>query len=374
MVCRTVTEPEKLESKPMNKPMNRFLVSSIASVALLLAACTSSATDPDRAETRALPTRAPNMTSDDPVADVVDQVLPSVVNVKRDGGEGTGFIVREDGIIVTNFHVVERASELTVFTSDEDPEQFDARVIGGDIQADLAVLDVDAEGLPAVPLGDSDELRLGEQVVALGYALGLEGGPSVTSGIVSSLSRRITVPDQGCTECPNGQRVYTDVIQTDAAINPGNSGGPLVDMAGNVIGINSAGTSSAENIGFAIQINSVTPTITQAAEEPGEPVAFMGIGSTDASDPNFRFQYGTPVEEGAGIVNVVPGGPADEAGVELGDVVVSFSGESIPDSETLGEVIRSHDPGDTVEVEVVRATGERVTLTVILGVNPAAIA
>jgi S1-C subfamily serine protease len=145
-------------------------------------------------------------------------------------------------------------------------------------------------------------------------------------------------------------------------------------MAGNVIGINSAGTSSAENIGFAIQINSVTPTITQAAEEPGEPVAFMGIGSTDASDPNFRFQYGTPVEEGAGIVNVVPGGPADEAGVELGDVVVSFSGESIPDSETLGEVIRSHDPGDTVEVEVVRATGERVTLTVILGVNPAAIA
>jgi hypothetical protein len=94
-------------------------------------------------------------------------------------------------------HVVENASELTVFTSDEEPEQFDARVIGGDIQADLAVLDVDAEGLPAIPLGDSDALRLGEQVVALGYALGLEGGPSVTSGIVSSLTRRITVPDPG---------------------------------------------------------------------------------------------------------------------------------------------------------------------------------
>jgi S1-C subfamily serine protease len=358
----------------MNKPMNRFLVSSIASVALLLAACTSGTTDLDHAEPRALPTRAPIMTSDDPVADVVDQVLPSVVNVKRYGGGGTGFIVREDGIIVTNFHVVEGASELTVFTSDEDPEQFDARVIGGDIQADLAVLDVDAEGLPAVPLGDSDELRLGEQVVALGYALGLEGGPSVTSGIVSSLSRRITVPDQGCTECPNRQRVYTDVIQTDAAINPGNSGGPLVDMAGNVIGINSAGTSSAENIGFAIQINSVTPTITHAAEEPGEPVAFMGIGSTDASDPNFRFQYGTPVEEGAGIVSVVPGGPADEGGVEVGDVVVSFGGETVSDSDSLGEAIRSHEPGDTENVEVVRPTGEHVTLTVTLGVNPAAIA
>src|SRR5918996_1343543 len=253
--------------------MNRYLVSSISVIALALAACTSGTTDLDRAEPRALPTRAPILTSDDPVADVVDQVLPSV-----------------------------------------------------------------------------------------------------TSGIVSSLSRRITVPDRGCTECPNGQRVYTDVIQTDAAINPGNSGGPLVDMAGNVIGINSAGTSAAENIGFAIQINSVTPTITQAAEEPGEPVAFMGIGSTDASDPNFQFQFGTPVEEGAGIVNVVPGGPADQAGVELGDVVVSFSGESIPDSEALGEAIRSQEPGDTVEFEVVRATGERVTLSVELGVNPAAIA
>jgi S1-C subfamily serine protease len=354
--------------------MNRFLVSSIASAALVLAACTSGGTDLDRAEPRVLPTRTPIATGDDSVAEVVDLVLPSVVNVEADGGEGTGFIVREDGIIVTNFHVVERASELTVFTSDEEPQEFEARVIGGDIQADLAVLDVEAEGLPAIPLGDSDALRLGEQVVALGYALGLEGGPSVTSGIVSSLTRRITVPDPECTECPNGRRVYTDVIQTDAAINPGNSGGPLVDMAGNVVGINTAGTSAAENIGFAIQINSVAPTITQAAEEPGEPVAFMGIGSTDASDPNFQFQFGTPAEAGAAIVNVVPGGPADEAGVELGDVVVSFGGEEIADSEALGEAIRSHEPDDTVEFEVVRPSGERVTLTVTLGVNPAAIA
>jgi S1-C subfamily serine protease len=354
--------------------MRRCLVSSITAVALLLAACTSGTTDLDRAESRVLPTGTPIATGEDPVADVVDLVLPSVVNVEGDGGEGTGFVVREDGVIVTNFHVVEGASELTVFTSDEEPREFDARVIGGDIQADLAVLDVDAEGLPAVPLGDSDALRLGQQVVAIGYALGLEGGPSVTSGIVSSLTRRITVPDLGCPECPGGRRVYTDVIQTDAAINPGNSGGPLVDMAGNVVGINTAGTSTAENIGFAIQINSVAPTITQAAEEPGEPVAFMGIGSTDASDPNFQFQFATPVDAGAGIVNVVPGGPADEAGVELGDVVVSFDGEAIPDSEALGEAIRAHEPGDSVEFEVVRPSGERVTLSVRLGVNPAAIA
>jgi S1-C subfamily serine protease len=357
--------------------MDRILVAAVAAAGLVLAACTSGGTDVDVAEPRALPSSVPTVAGEDSVADVVETVLPAVVNVEGDGGEGTGFIVREDGIIVTNFHVVEGASRLTVFTSDEEPDEFEARVIGGDIQADLAVLDVDAEGLPTVPIGDSDALRLGQQVVAIGYALGLEGGPSVTSGIVSSLTRRITVPDPGCPveECgSDGARVYTDVIQTDAAINPGNSGGPLVDMAGNVVGINTAGSQGAENIGFAIQINSVSPTITQAAEEPGEPVAFMGIGSIDASDPEFQFTFGTAVDAGAGIVNVVPGGPADDAGLEEGDVVVSFGGEAILDSLALGEAIRSHEPGDIVRFDVVRPSGERETLTAVLGVNPAAIA
>jgi S1-C subfamily serine protease len=360
--------------------MKRFVVPTVAVLALVLAACTSGSTDLDRAEPRVQPSSAsgaPIVSGEDPIADVVDTVLPAVVNVEGDGGEGTGFIVREDGIIVTNFHVVEGASELTVFTSDEEPDEFDARVIGGDIQADLAVLDVDAEGLPTVRIGDSDGLRLGQQVVAIGYALGLEGGPSVTSGIVSSLTRRITVPDPGCPqeECGSDQtRVYTDVIQTDAAINPGNSGGPLVDMAGNVVGINTAGSQGAENIGFAIQINSVAPTITQAAEEPGEPVAFMGIQSMDASEPEFQFSFSTPADAGAGIVHVVPGGPADDAGVEVGDVIVSFGGGTTLDSAALGEAIRSHEPGESVRFDVVRSSGERVTLSVTLGVNPAAIA
>jgi serine protease Do len=361
----------------MNKPMNRFLVSSIASVALVLASCTSGNKDLDSAEPRSFPSATSKGSAETSVEAVVRDVLPSVVHVETDRGEGTGFIVREDGIVVTNFHVVEGASEITVLTSDEQPDEFDARTIGGDIQADLAVLDIDAEGLPAIPLGDSDQLDLGQPVVALGYALGLEGGPSVTSGIVSSLTRRITVEDPECPEEECGTdrtRVYTDIIQTDAAINPGNSGGPLVDMAGNVVGINTAGTSAAENIGFAIQINSVTPTITQTAEEPGEPVAFMGISSTDASDEEFQFTVGTSVEEGAGIISVVPSGPAEDAGLEEGDVIVSFDGETIPDAAALGEAIRSHEPGDTVEFEVVRPTGERETLSVELGVNPAAIA
>ena len=345
--------------------------------ALLIAGCTSDPAPRDPGEARSFPSAAPTAQAEaSSVEQVVERVLPAVVNVEADQGEGTGFIVRDDGIVVTNFHVVEGAAKITVFTSDEDPDEYDARVIGGDIQADLAVLDIDADGLPTIPLGDSDGLSLGQEVVALGYALGLEGGPSVTAGIVSSLSRRITVTDPGCpvSECGADQtRVYTDVIQTDAAINPGNSGGPLVDLAGNVVGINTAGTTAAENIGFAIQINSATPTIFLAAEEPGAPVPFMGIGTVDASDPDVQFDLNPPVDEGAVVLNVVSGGPAEEAGVEVGDVIVSFGGESTPTSEALGEAIRSHEPGDRVEFEVVRPDGERVTMAAVLGVNPAAI-
>jgi putative serine protease PepD len=356
--------------------MRRTVIALLAGSALVMSACTLGTIEPEtNAEPILFPSTAPSIaTGTESVADVVAQVLPAVVNVVSDGGEGTGFIVRSDGIIVTNFHVVEQATSWTVVTAGDDPQEYDARVIGGDVQADLAILDIDAQGLPTVPLGDSDQLRLGQRVVAIGYALGLAGGPSVTSGIVSSLTREITVSDPGCAQCENGQRVYTDVIQTDAAINPGNSGGPLVDLAGNVVGINSAGTTSAENIGFAIQINSAKPTIEQAAEAPNAPVAFMGIGTIDASDPEVQLQADPPVDEGAWIANVVSGGPADEAGVEVGDVVVGFDGEPIATADALGEAIRAHEPGDVVEVVLVRSTGERETLSVELGTNPLPVA
>jgi S1-C subfamily serine protease len=211
-------------------------------------------------------------------------------------------------------------------------------------------------------------------VVALGYALGLDGGPSVTAGIVSSLTRQIDVQDTGCPveECGTDQtRVYEHVIQTDAAINPGNSGGPLVNMAGQVVGINSAGANQAENIGFAIQIDSVKPTIFQAAENPDAPVAYMGIlGPVPVSDPQVQFQLDPPVEEGVVIQDVVPGGPADRAGIQPGDIVVEFDGESIATDDDLVSAIRSHDPGDEVEVEVVHEDGSRDVVTVTLGVNP----
>lgn len=360
--------------------MRRALLALGVVAALSFSACTTGTTTSNAGEPKAVfPSGQPTVaTGQGAVVRVVRNVLPAVVNVVAESsqgqGEGTGFVVRSDGIIVTNFHVVEGASKVTVLSSADEPVHYDARVIGGDEEADLAVLQVDATDLPTVAIGNSSDLQLGQQVVALGYALGLAGGPSVTTGVVSSLTRRITVEDSRCTECTNGQRVYTDVIQTDAAINPGNSGGPLLNMAGQVVGINTAGANQAENIGFAIQIDSVKPTIFQAAEHPSQPVAFVGISSADASDPSVQFEFDPQVNSGAVIVDVVSGGPAEQAGIQVGDVVVQFGGQAVDSAERLGELIREHRPGDEVEVGVVHSDGSRDTLTVTLGVNPVATA
>ena len=359
--------------------MRRALLALGVVAALALSACTTgTTTTTNKAQPRAVfpSSQATVATGQDAVVQVVDRVLPAVVNVVAETGsgegEGTGFVVRSDGIVVTNYHVVEGATKVTVLTSAQEPDRYAARVIGGDVEADLAVLKVDATDLPTVPLGNSTDLKLGQQVVAIGYALGLAGGPSVTTGVVSSLTRRITVQDERCIECNQSQRVYTDVIQTDAAINPGNSGGPLVNMAGQVVGINTAGANQAENIGFAIQIDSAEPVIFQAAEHPSQPVAFMGISSGNASDPSIQFEFNPQATQGAVIVDVVSGGPAAEAGIQTGDVVVLFDGNLVDSAERLGELIRDHRPGDHVEVGIVHPDGTKETITVVLGVNPVA--
>ena len=357
--------------------MKRTLIPLLLLLALATAACTVGSTETEAEPRAVFPSSEPTFASGpDAVVQVVESVLPAVVNVVASSdqgeGEGTGFIVRSDGIVVTNFHVVEGASEVTVVTSDEDPISYDARVVGGDMEADLAILDIDATDLPTVPLGNSADLRLGQQVVAIGYALGLEGGPSVTTGVVSSLTRRIVVPDANCLECEERRRVYAEVIQTDAAINPGNSGGPLVNLAGEVVGINTAGAGSAENVGFAIQIDSAKDVIFQAAENPSAPVAFMGISSGDVSDQQIQFEFDPAVDQGALIVSLVEGGPAESAGIRVGDAIVVFDGEPVIGAEQLGVLIRSHVPGDRVEVGVVHPDGSRNVVTVELGVNPVA--
>jgi serine protease Do len=318
--------------------------------------------------------------SQDPVVRVVDRVQPAVVNVTTNlatsgslveeerRGTGTGFIVDPNGAIVTNFHVVEGGLSIRVVLADG--RRFDARVIGGDPDADLAVLDVDAEALPTVPLGDSEGLRLGEPVVALGFALALEGGPSVTSGIVSALGRTITAGDSAGTS-----RTYEDLIQTDAAINPGNSGGPLVDLAGRVVGINTAGVqaASAENIGFAIAVDRAEPVILDAIRNPAAAVAYIGV-STQTVDETVAFQLNLPIDQGALVVDVAPGGPADEAGISPGDVIVRIGETETSDDELVRQAIVEHRPGDRVEVEIVRSDGTPESVLVTLGVRPLPVA
>jgi len=364
--------------------MKRLVVPLIVALGLLGAACTATATQTktthsaaDRATAQAeFPTASPATTATGGVVNVVKEVMPAVVNVvsstTNGRGEGTGFVVRSDGIVVTNFHVVEGATRVTVLSSTDKPVRYTARVIGGDPTADVAVLKVDATDLPTVPMGRSASLQLGQPVVAIGYALGLQGGPSVTTGVVSSLTRKITVPDERCTACPNGRRIYGDVVQTDAAINPGNSGGPLVDLAGRVVGINTAGVSAgnAENVGFAIQIDSAKPIITQAAANPQAPVAYMGVSSVDASNPQIQFELNPAVDRGAAVVAVVPNGPADQAGIEAGDTIVAFDGTTITSSDELGTAIRADRPGDRASVTVVGRDGSRTTVSVTLGTNP----
>src|ERR671922_281121 len=322
----------------------------------------------------------------EPVAAVAERVLPAVVNVttnvfqadptgnpEEGKGVGTGFVVRENGVIVTNCHVVQGASRITVITSEEEPTRYNARVIGGDCEHDLAVLKVDADGLTTVPLGSSANLRLGQQVVAIGYALALEGGPSVTSGIVSSLDRSIRVPDPACSVCPQEQgvpvRTYSDVIQTDAAINHGNSGGPLVDMAGRVVGINSAGSDNAENIGFAIAIDSARSAIDQAIAQPLQATAYLGVTTRDVTS-DLAFQLGLPTDAGAYVLATLANGPAADAGIHEGDVIVEVDGRSITAATTLGRVLDQLRPGQEVDVRVVGSGDQDRTVTVRLGTRP----
>ncbi|HEX8100311.1 MAG TPA: trypsin-like peptidase domain-containing protein, partial [Actinomycetota bacterium] len=315
-------------------------------------------------------------TSKDPLVNVVSHVAPAVVNVttqvvqvdplgavQQGKGVGTGFIIRDDGVIVTNFHVVEGATRIRVILPPPNRGTFTGRVIGGDSEHDLAVLKVNGQDLPTISLGDSGPLKLGEEVIALGYALALEGGPTVTSGIISSLQRTVEVqdPEQGIS------RTLQDALQTDAAINPGNSGGPLVDLSGRVVGINTAGAGQAENIGFSIAIDAAKPIIRKAMRNPAGPVAYLGV-STTTVDAGLAFQLGLPVKQGA-LVQAVTG-PAEAAGIEQGDVIVAFAGQQIISNDDLGKAVLGKRAGDKVDVRVVHADGRSETVRVTLGIRP----
>ena len=275
------------------------------------------------------------------------------------GGAGTGFVISADGFIVTNNHVVADAGgQVEVVFSDGTKEAAD--IVGTAPGYDLAVLKVNGRNLPTVKLGSSDALQVGDQVVAVGNALALTGGLSVTEGIVSGKGR--TVPED-----QTNATLY-DMLQTDAAINPGNSGGPLVDAEGQVVGINTALAGGSQNVGFAISIDSAKAVIADLRAGKHVQVAFLGVETSSVTPALVRSLHLT-TKTGAVIRKITSGGAADSAGLKQNDVVVAISGQPITSPEDVGAEIRRFAPGDKVEVTVERG-GAQQKVTVELGARP----
>ncbi|MGZ4764539.1 MAG: S1C family serine protease [Ilumatobacteraceae bacterium] len=280
------------------------------------------------------------------VSALISSALPGVVSisVELNGGQGagTGFVISSDGEIATNAHVVADASKIDVKFADGSTAS--AKVLGVDRTDDLAVIKVDKVGLRSLSLGKSSELKIGEPVVAIGNALDLTGGPTATEGIVSALDRTIDTSE--------GEHL-THLLQTDAAINPGNSGGPLLTLDGKVVGINSAGSQSAQNIGFAIAIDTAQPIIQQLQQGKSVTKAYLGV-STTPLDPTVAAQSGVDIDHGLLIVDVSGGSAAAAAGLKPGDVILSINGTATNDNAVLGDTIRAAGAGHVVHLQVHR--------------------
>jgi serine protease Do len=268
-------------------------------------------------------------------------------------GSGSGFVVDRDGYILTNHHVIEGAERITVTMADG--RSFRGQVVGSDPAIDVALLKVQADGdLPEAPLGNSDELRVGEWVCAIGNPLGYVH--SVTVGVVSFIGRKLF------------DASLDDYIQTDAAINFGNSGGPLINSAGEVIGINAAISSRASNIGFAVPINQAADILPQLKAHGRVARGFIGVGLTDVT-PALQRALNLSVSKGAMVQDVSPASPADRAGLRPYDIVLDVEGRQVLNNEELIRVISSRQPGSVARLEILRE-GRRHSLTVKLAERP----
>jgi len=305
------------------------------------------------------------------LAGVAAKVLPAVVsiNVQVNGGgdTGSGVILRQDGYILTNNHVIAAAvGGGNVSVTFNDGTTAAATIVGHDAEDDLAVIKVDKTGLPVAVLGSASDVKVGDPVLAIGSPLGLQG--TVTSGIVSSVNRPVQTSDENQNPFGGQQGATTviDAIQTDAAINPGNSGGPLVNTAGEVIGINSAIASTGSSlggqagnigVGFAIPVDQAKVVAQQLISTGKATHPLLGVSLADATDSN-----GTPL---ARVQSVVAGGPAERAGIKAGDIIVAVGDQKTAGAQAAIAAIRSHQPGQQVTVTVMRG-GDRKTFTVTL--------
>ncbi|MEM6578284.1 MAG: Do family serine endopeptidase [Pseudomonadota bacterium] len=281
-----------------------------------------------------------------------DELLDKFKNDTPRPALGSGFILEEDGLIVTNQHVIEDAREVTVRLHDD--REFDAEVIGADPETDLALLSIKVdEALPFVELGDSDDIRVGEDVVAVGNPFGLGG--SVTSGIISAKGRNI------------GAGPYAEFLQTDAAINRGNSGGPLFNMDGEVVGVNSAifsPTGGNVGIGFAVTSNIVDLIVSDLRDDGSVERGWLGV-SIQTMSPEIAAAIGLEDRKGALVSGVVSGGPSDGT-LEIGDVILSFDGKTVADARDLPRLVGAADVNGTSDVDIIR-DGDRQTLEIEIG-------
>lgn len=307
------------------------------------------------------------------IIDAANKVSPAVVSITltsttqnifgqsvESSGAGTGFIITNDGLILTNKHVASDATaSYTVILYDG--TSYPAKVQSLDPIQDLAVLKIDAKNLPVVELGDSDQLKVGQWVVAVGNALG-QFDNSVTVGVVSSKNRKISASDSNGTSA----ETLDGLIQTDAAINLGNSGGPLVNLAGQVIGINTAVASGAQSIGFAIPINMAKSAIDSIKTSgkiirPYLGVRYIQITKDVAKEAGLSVDYGALVKSGSGLAQlaVVPGSPADKAGIVENDIILEINGEKINENNSLLKLVQQYKVGDTVELKVLSKGAEK---------------
>ncbi|MGH2444807.1 MAG: S1C family serine protease [Candidatus Limnocylindria bacterium] len=309
------------------------------------------------------------------VIKAVEQVAPAVVTIQSAGGgilggasgTGSGFIYHADGWILTNRHVVEDAQNLTVIL--DDGRTFEGSVYGIDTLTDLAIVKIDGSDLPTAPVGTSAGLESGQLAIAIGNPLGYEN--TVTTGVVSGLGRQITASDATQTSA----ETLNNLIQTDAAINPGNSGGPLVNSAGQVIGLNTAVSTNAQGLGFAIPIDVAKPIMQQAIDgqeltRPWIGVYYIPVDPTIAAEQDLPAEYGALIGTTGGTNPVFAGSPAEEAGLQAGDLIVAINGEAIGADSDLSTLILPHAPGDTITLRVLRDNSAR-EVDVTLGTLPA---
>ncbi|MBR2803404.1 trypsin-like peptidase domain-containing protein [Candidatus Saccharibacteria bacterium] len=313
------------------------------------------------------------------IADVVDKVSASVVSIVTTtksssyfgqsvtgSAAGTGIIVSGDGYILTNKHVIDGASKITVVLDDGTAYE-NAEIAEVDPLNDVAFLKIkDVSGLPAASLGDSKTISVGQQVIAIGNALGVYQN-SVTSGVISGTGRTLTASDS----TGSAYETLSDMIQTDAAINSGNSGGPLVNAAGEVIGINTATSSTAENMGFAIPISSIKGMLKQLTESGKASRAYLGVYGSQIT-PEAAKEYNLPVTAGAYLYSasnyssIVKGSPAEKAGLKDKDIITAVNGVKIGTAGSLSTLIGEYKPDDTVQLTVIR-DGNEMAINVTLG-------